>query len=161
MAGLQIDPFFLQHDVMRQFTDDAWFALALFREGINAGSSFYGYLCFWRILDLVFPGRPAKRAWLHDVGAKNSVEHQRITEVLAAHPDLEVYLREERLNALKHVGRVRQGTEGRSGPLNPDKPEDLLSATKDVGMMEDFARKAIRHLLAKTASFEKNNLPIT
>jgi Methylamine utilization protein MauJ len=135
--------------------------LRLFREGVNAGSSFYGYLCFWRVLDFVFPDRPEKRAWLHDVGIKNSVEHQRITEVLAAHPDLEVYLREERLNALKHVGQVRQGTRARSGPLNPDKPEDLLSATKDVGMMEDFARKAIRHLLAKTTAVEKNKLPTT
>jgi hypothetical protein len=161
MAGLRIDPFFLQHDVMRQFTDDAWFALALFREGINAGSSFYGYLCFWKVLDLVFPGPPAKRAWLHDVGVKNSVEHQRITEILASHPDLELYLREERLNALKHVGRVRPGAGGRSGPLNPDKPEDLLSATKDVGMMEDFARKAIRHLLAKAAPADNNRIPRT
>lgn len=156
MAGLRIDPVFLQHDVKQQRTDDAWFALALFREGVNAGSSFYGYLCFWKVLDLIFPNGRAKKDWLHDVGVRNSVEHQRITEVLAAHPDLEVYLREERLNALKHIGRVRQGRSGRSSPLNPDKPEDLLAVTKDVRMMEDFARKAVRHLLAGTASVGKN-----
>jgi len=149
MAGLRIEPFYLQCSLREQLSEDAWFALALFREGLNAGGGSYGYLCFWKILDLVFPRKTEKKLWLMNVATKRSSEQQRIAELLNSHADLEGYLREERLNALKHVGRARPGADRKSAPLNPDKPEDSLSMIKDVRLMEDFAREAIRHLLGK------------
>jgi len=159
MAGLQIDPFYLQHSIHEQLTEDGWLALALFREGVNAGSSFYGYLCFWKILDLVFPGPESKKAWLHDVGIKRTSEQDRIRELLVSHQDLELYLREERLNALKHIGKSRQGSKGRTGPLNPDMPEHELAMTKDVRMLEDFAREAIRDLISRMPKKPTNFSP--
>jgi hypothetical protein len=147
MGGLQIDPFYLNYDLRKNLSDDAWFALALFREGLNAGSSFYAYLCYWKILDLILPEKERRREWLMEVGIKHVWDKQHVNAVLAMNEDIEPYLREERLNALKHVGKARQGSSRRAERINPDRPEDSLSMSKDVEMIKEIAQQAIRSLL--------------
>ncbi len=138
-VGVLIDPEFLRYLPNKSLTDVQWLALALFREATNSGSKFYAFLCYSKILDRAFPKLEDRREWINNVAPKETREKDRIGEILKNATDLEKYLREERLNAIKHVLR-KPG-------LNPDDPRDEFKITADLHVVEDLARLAIEKLL--------------
>lgn len=117
-----------------------WLALALFREAVNSGSNFSAFLCYYKILDLVFPKLKDRKNWLNNVAPGQTSEKERLLVILQNTKDLEKYFREERLNAIKHVLKKPF--------VNPDDPKDQTRITIDVHVIEDLARMAIAKLLS-------------
>jgi hypothetical protein len=62
----------------------------------------------------------------------------RMKEILAKHADLEQYLREVKVNGIKHAIK---------GTVDPDSPLDQLSTTKDNRIMEEVAKLVMRDRL--------------
>lgn len=138
--GIFIDPDFLRYfPSNKQITDDQWLALALFREAVNSGSKFYAFLSYHKVLDLAFPKPSDRKNWLNNVAPGQTREKQRLGEILKSTTDLEEYLREEQLNAIKHVRR--------KPILNPDDPKDEFRVALDLHLIQDLARLAIEKLL--------------
>jgi hypothetical protein len=138
--GIIIEPAFLQYfPGSKQITDDQWLALAFFREAINSGSKFYAFLCYHKVLDLVFPKQKDRKDWLNNTAPTLTREKGRLSEILKNNADFEEYLREERLNAIKHVFH--------EPVLNPDDPRDEFKVTLDLPLIQDLARLAIEKLL--------------
>ena len=54
-----------------------------------------------------------------------------MNEILALHSNLEHYLREVKVNGIKHAIKMT---------IDPDSPEDQLATTKDNRLMEQIAR---------------------
>jgi hypothetical protein len=75
------------------------------------------------------------RSWVNQVAAKETREAERVQQLLKSTDDLEKYLREERLNAIKHVLKHPF--------LNPDDPGHHRSISVDLRLIKDFARIAI------------------
>jgi hypothetical protein len=130
-TGLLIDLAFLFPQLNKTRSDIQWLALALYREAQNSSSTFYEYFCYWKIFDRVFPNPPEKRTWLNRVAVPKLGYLDHLKEIIAKYTDIEEYLRNIRLNAIKHVRR---------GTLSPDNPADLLAITKDAFVMENIAK---------------------
>jgi hypothetical protein len=135
-AGLQVDLTYLVPKLREVRSETQWLALALYREAQNSTSTFYEYLCYWKILDRVFPRKADKQAWLKTVAVPRLAYLDRMKEILASNADVEKYFRERWVNAIKHVMR--------DPVINPDKPDDLLAITKDTHLMEDVAKLVMR-----------------
>jgi len=139
-AGLVVDPrSLLTQPEKKARTETEWLALALFREAQNSSSNFYEYLCYWKILDRVFPKQRDKKEWLADVAIPKLSYRDDLKEILKKTADLEHYLRETRLNAIKHVRKTPL--------LNPDNPIDLLAITKETRAMQAIAALVMRDQL--------------
>jgi hypothetical protein len=137
--GVLIGLEFLRYFPSKPLTDVQWLTLALFREAVNSGSKFYAFLCYSKILDRVFPNAQDKRNWINNAAPTQTRERQRVEEILKKTTDLEEYLRNERLNAIKHVSR--------KPALNPDDPTDEFKITVDLYVIQDLARMAIEKFL--------------
>ena len=57
-----------------------------------------------------------------------------MSEILAQHSNLETYLREVKVNGIKHAIKMT---------VDPDSPEDQLATAKDNRLMEQIARLAM------------------
>jgi hypothetical protein len=134
-TGIQIDPQYLWNDFRKPKSDEGWLALALYREALNSGSHFYGFLSYYKVIDVLFPKPLDKKGWINGAAARKSHERTRVEEILQIEPDLDEFLRKERLNAIKHVLHRPF--------LNPDDPKDQRSIAADVHLMKDFATMAI------------------
>lgn len=139
-GGIQIDPSFLLYYPSKITTETQWLALTLFREAANSGSNFYAFLCYHKVLDLVFPKLKDRKHWLNNVAPGQTWEKERLLAILKNTTDLEKYFREERLNAIKHVLKKPF--------VNPDDPKDQIRITVDVYVIKDLARLAIEKLLS-------------
>jgi hypothetical protein len=62
----------------------------------------------------------------------------RLKEILAIHSDLEKYLREVKVNGIKHAIK---------GTVDPDNPLDQISTTKDNHLMHEIAKLVMRDRL--------------
>lgn len=140
-AGVIVDPYFLMcFPGQKKITDVQWLALALFREGVNAGSKFYAFLCYYKILDLPFKKNKDRTEWINTVAPTLMREKDRLAEILKSTADLEKYLRDERANAIKHVLH--------KPVLNPDDPKDEFKITTDLHVIQDLARLAIQKMVS-------------
>ena len=85
--------------------------------------------------------RRSRREWLNTV-AIPKLEHLphmgRLKEILAVHPDLEQYLRDVKVNGIKHAIKRT---------VDPDNPLDQISTTKDNHLMQEIAKLVIRDRL--------------
>jgi hypothetical protein len=150
-SGIQIDPVFLQYELRKTRTTKQWFALSLFREGINSRSKFYSFLCFWKVIELAYPDPPERSKWLVNVASMRTREKQRLSQILVVTNDLETYLRNERRHAVAHVFQEkRPGSHATNRPVNPDDPTHEAIVRDDLPVIEDFARVAIEEMLAST-----------
>jgi hypothetical protein len=137
MSGaIQIDQRWAQQTLDTARTSEQWFALALFKEGVNSRSEFYAYLCFWKVVEYALKG--TQRKWINRIAPSLSREKQRIDAILKSHSDLAKYLWDARRNAIAHVLRKT---------MNPDDPKDELTIKRDTYVMKDFARLAIETAL--------------
>lgn len=138
-GAIQVDPNYVQQDLAVQLTSEQWFALGLFREGLNSRSKFYAYLCFYKVIEFALKDRQNRRDWINNTARGGSREKARIEEILKTHPDLEQYLREALRNAIEHVWR--------EPTLDPDNPADEQKIATDIHVIEDLARLVIETVL--------------
>jgi len=138
-SAIQVDVTWAQQFLSRKLTEQQWFALALFREGLNSRRKFYSYLCYHKVLDFSIKDGKQRRDWINNTALTLSREKGRINQILKRNPDLEGYLREANLNAIKHVWR--------RPTLDPDNPVDTTKIETDIRVIEDFARLAIETVL--------------
>jgi hypothetical protein len=142
-GGLRVDPGYLQRGTKLALTSDQKLALGLYREAQNSSSTFYEFLSYYKILELAVPnkGNTARSEWLKTVVIPK-LEHLpdmcRLKEILAIHSDLEKYLREVKVNGIKHAIK---------GTVDPDNPLDQISTTKDNHLMHEIAKLVMRDRL--------------
>jgi hypothetical protein len=115
---------------------DLRLALAVYREGVNAGSSFYRFLAFWNVLDAVFGGEREKVN-----GFVNQAGNSMLTDWFDSRPpdDLATYLRDDARNALAHVVR----SDARDTAIDPDLPDDHMRLERDSSRLRRLAKLAI------------------
>jgi Methylamine utilization protein MauJ len=121
-------------------------AVAYYREGLNSGSPFYGFLAFWNALDATFavPGRGAKRR-----GSPRAARDAFIREFapnarklwptgLPFPSDLADALERDSRNAIAHVIR---GANERS--VDPDVAEDRTRLRVEMDVLKWMAHEAV------------------
>jgi hypothetical protein len=133
--GVQVDPQSAWNDYRKPKTDPQWLALALYREALNSESKFYAFFSYYKIFDVIFPKPKDKENWINNVAPAQTWEKKRVEEIRKTNPDLEAYLRQEQLNAIKHVMKKPS--------LNPDDPSHQRSIASDLPLIKDLARLAI------------------
>jgi hypothetical protein len=142
-VGLRVDPGCLQRGTKLALTTDQRLALGLYREAQNSSSTFYEFLSYYKILELAVPnkGNTSQREWLSTF-AIPKLEHLpgmgRLKEILAIHSDLEKYLRDVKVNGIKHAIKRT---------VDPDNPLDQISTTKDNHLMREIAKLVMRDRL--------------
>ena len=139
-GGLRVDPGYLQRGTKLALTTDQKLALGLYREAQNSSSTFYEFLSYYKILELAVPNKrkTARGHWLNTVAIPKLAHMDRMKEILANHSDLEQYLREVKVNGIKHAIK---------GTVDPDSPLDQLSTAKDNRIMEEIAKLVMRDRL--------------
>jgi hypothetical protein len=55
LRGIQVDPQYLWRDYRKPKNQTGWLALALYREALNSESNFYGFLSYYKVIDVLFP----------------------------------------------------------------------------------------------------------
>jgi hypothetical protein len=144
-GGLIVDPGYLQRGTKLALTTDQKLALGLYREAQNSSSTFYEFLSYYKILELAVPnkGNTSRREWLNTVAIPQLSQMDRLcievlNDVLAKHSDLEHYLREIKVNGIKHSIKKTVDT---------DNPLHQISTAKDNYLMEEIAKLAMRDRL--------------
>ena len=126
--------------------DDALrLALAYFREGLNASSSFYRCVAFRNVLDAVFDVEQETQG-----GSPTAAAQERDRSIdeyaprFAAWGSIQTpaggwsaYLRDEVRNALAHVNRTRRRE------VDPDDPTERVRLSQDALLIERLAKAAI------------------
>jgi hypothetical protein len=147
-GGVQVDPKYLPYALEKSRTPEQWFALSLFREAVNSRSKFYSFLCFWKIIELVFPKKEGRKHWINEVAGSATREKEALRKILEHVTDLDEYLRKERRDAIAHVFQEKgTGSAKTDRPVNPDDPKHEASISYDIAVIEDFARLAIQDML--------------
>jgi hypothetical protein len=108
-------------------------ALAVYREGLNAGSPFYGFLAFWNVLEATFDGSRTHRNSFLRAEAPSSPWAVPFTGNVATH------LRKASRNAVAHV--IRDDPSDTS--IDPDLPNDRERLELETRWLRDLARKAM------------------
>jgi hypothetical protein len=143
--GLRVDPGYLQRGTKLALTTDQKLALGLYREAQNSSSTFYEFLSYYKILELAVPnkGNTSRSEWLNTVAIPKLTQMDRLSrevlnDILAKHSDLEHYLREIKVNGIKHSIKKTVDT---------DNPLHQISTAKDNYLMEEIAKLAMRDQL--------------
>ncbi|MGD0263883.1 MAG: methylamine utilization protein MauJ [Candidatus Methylomirabilota bacterium] len=116
-------------------TSNRKLALALYREGKSSRSSYYEFLCYYKILQIAFPGAKVA-AWINAHALpEGRVASDRIRELIAEGiSDIGKYLYDRWRNAIAHVHRPT---------VNPDEYEGRVRMSKDLWLVENLARTMI------------------
>jgi hypothetical protein len=108
-------------------------ALAVYREGLNAASPFYGFLSFWNVIDAVFAGRASERnGFLNAAGPESRWWPAGVTDVAG-------HLWGNSRNAVAHVVR----SDPANTSIDPDLPPDRERLDDEARWLQDLARLAI------------------
>jgi hypothetical protein len=134
----RVDPVFSKHLFTRKLNKHQRLALGIYREAMNASSTFYEFLSYYKILELALPTASVRRKWLGTIAVPRLSYLGRLKEILSQHSDLELYLREQKLNGIKHAIKMT---------INTDSPDDQLATNKDNLLMEQIARLVMREKL--------------
>jgi hypothetical protein len=139
-GGLNVNAGYLQGMSLLSLNADQKLALALFREAQNSSSTFYEFLTYYKILELAVTnkGNYGRVKWLESVAIPKLCHEARMKEILAEHPSLEHYLREVKVNGIKHAIKKT---------VDPDDPQHQLATTKDNRLMQEIAKLAMRDRL--------------
>lgn len=129
------------HEVSGNNADTLDFALSLYREGVSSGSKFYGFLNFYKIVQIPFSDTTKFNNWIaenaprmrpfDDKYFKNDLAESKMT--------IADYLRTANRNAITHVN-LQSG----QPVVNPDEIEDLHRVSNSLNLVRDLARFAIR-----------------
>lgn len=138
--GLRVDPRYLFRET-RDYSEDRWLALALFKEGVNSQSVFYKFLNFWKIVErAIKDGKNTRWAWINKKVTELGLHRERIDEIMKRNPNIAEYLDYSCRCAIAHVF---------SDPIiNPDDHDDYVRISQDVIVVQDLARAAVEEFLA-------------
>lgn len=124
---------------------EAGLALAVYREGVNATSPYFGFFAFWSVLDAVFDGK-SKRVDAFVNGAADTNEGigdyaQRILPrwTLPEDTDTATYLREHGRNAIGHVKRDRSD----APHVDPDDNQARHRLAAEAYWLRALAKRAV------------------
>jgi hypothetical protein len=114
--------------------------LSIYREAVNARSVFYEFLNYWKILEVIFPRKDTRLAWVNAEAARLPLGRERVANILQQHPNLAVYLDYNCRSAVVHVFRKPF--------IDPDSNEDFVRLKLDVPIVRSLAKVAMRTLPA-------------
>lgn len=124
-------------------------ALAVYREGLNASSPFYGFLAFWNVLETTFSGNRAQRNKFLRAEAPKS--HFGVP----VKGDVAAKFRDDSRNAVAHI--VRDDPTDTS--IDPDLPGDRVRLEVETRWLRDLARKAVLQRWPKPVTLEVEHAP--
>ena len=108
-------------------------ALAVYREGLNAGSPFYRFLAYWNVINTVLGGKEKT----HDKWLRR--EAPRFGYGMHVEGDVAKHLREASRHAIAHVLRKKP----KDVSIDPDRPVDRARLDAEGKWMQELARRAI------------------
>jgi hypothetical protein len=112
---------------------------ALYREGVNSRSSSYAFLCFYKVLTLIFGEKKSRLArWINDAARRivDEPSEALINQLRSEGKSLAKALLEKRRHAIAHCS---PGTR-----ISPDDPGDLLETKRALRIVQRLARTAIK-----------------
>ncbi len=136
ISGLKIDPVYLLSNYVKPNSSKKELALSLYKEGLNSESVFYKFFNFWKVIEVVISEKKARYRWINETVLNLRIENQRVAELKADHNDIAEYLDHNCRNAIGHVFKEPY--------IDPDKIEDNTRISKDVRLVEELARIAIK-----------------
>jgi hypothetical protein len=119
-------------------------ALAMYREAVNARSVFYEFLNYWKVVEVVFPKKDERFAWVDQTAILLTDESNRIESILQSNARIAVYLDSNCRNAVVHVFRKPF--------VDPDSSEDFARLSLDLPIVRTLAKTAISTLPAFESS---------
>jgi hypothetical protein len=114
--------------------------LSIYREAVNARSVFYAFLNYWKVIEVVFPKKDARLAWVEKEAALLPLERERVRNILKRHPSVADYLDYNCRSAVVHVFRKPF--------IDPDSNEDFVRLKLDIPIARNLAKVAMRTLPA-------------
>lgn len=126
-------------------------ALAFYREALGSGSIYYGFLSFYKVVQLAFHENRIRIAeWIEtNVDKLNSFGlREWLSEIRKEHTDVTKYLYESDRCAIAHVGE-----KGRVA--NPDNRLDRRRISRDLPIIRELARHAIESGLFDESSLSR------
>jgi hypothetical protein len=114
--------------------------LAIFREALTSRSVFYAFLNYWKVIEVVFPKKDPRLAWVDQEAARLSLERERVNNILKSNQRVSVYLDHDCRSAIAHVFRKPF--------VDPDSSEDFFRLSLDLPIVRSLAKTAVRTLSA-------------
>jgi hypothetical protein len=114
--------------------------LALFREALNSRSVFYAFLNYWKVIELVFPKKVLRLAWVDREAGLLTLEHARVQEILSTKNRVSDYLDHDCRSAIAHVFRKPS--------VDPDSGEDFVRLSQDLPIVRTLAKTAMKTIPA-------------
>jgi len=144
-------------DLPNSAEDEAWVALALFREGVASKNVFYSFLSLFKVIGSIHrDGRKREdwfRAHLGVLDAEDAIK--RYDELQASGIDVAKYLFTEGRNAIAHAEKEIF--------VNPDEPLDYERISRDLPVVRNLAEIAIEEqfkLLRRRTRYHSKGLDI-
>ncbi|SPK73730.1 conserved protein of unknown function [Cupriavidus taiwanensis] len=117
--------------------DEAWVALALFREGLVSKNAFYSFLSFFKVIASIHRDGRMRGQWIGEklkaLDADDALK--RLEELNGSVDNIGYYLFEEGRNAIAHAEKDIF--------VNPDEPLDYERILRDTPLVRNLAEIAI------------------
>lgn len=149
--------FMTPDDLPQPAEEEAWVALALFREGLASQNPFYAFLNFFKVIAAIHRDGRARGAWIQGKLASLDADLaiKRHDELRASVPDVARYLFDEGRNAIAHAEKDYF--------VNPDEPLDYERISQDIPIIRNLAEIAIEEqhkLLRRRTRYKTKGLDI-
>ena len=138
-GGMILQPRFIESKKADSYSEKKWLALAMFKEGVNASSSYYEFLNFYKIIQLAHGEKKAIK-WIN-ANIKNVVKNKdsEWLKNLPKNQTAGAYLYNSGRCAIAHIEFSRK-----KKALNPDDDEDRKRISKDLSIVKLLAKKIIK-----------------
>ncbi|SPA56675.1 conserved protein of unknown function [Cupriavidus taiwanensis] len=155
--GNVVRDFIRGDDLPYALSEEAWVALALFREGVASKNVFYSFLSLFKVIGSIHrDGRKREdwfRAHLGNLDSEDAIK--RYDELHATGIDVAKYLFMEGRNAIAHAEKEVF--------VNPDEPLDYERISRDLPVVRNLAEIAIEEqfgLLRRRTRYHSRGLDI-
>jgi hypothetical protein len=140
-GGMRTSPEYILLDHIPAPSEGRNLALALYKEGKNADSVFYQFLNYWKIIEAAVREKDKRWEWVNNSASRLTIDRERLSEITASHSNIAEYFDYSGRCAIAHVFKRPF--------VNPDANEDYTRISKDVRLVEELARLAIKDFLPK------------
>lgn len=144
-------------DLPRPAEEEAWVALALFREGLASKNVFYAFLSFFKVIASIHRDGRRRGDWIRAslgfLDAEDAIKRR--DELQAGVPDVADYLFDEGRNAIAHAEKAYF--------VNPDEPVDYERISLDIPVVRNLAEMAIEEqykLLRRRTRYKTKGLDV-
>lgn len=155
--GSIVRDFLAADDLPHSSAQEAWVALALFREGLASKNVFYSFLSFFKVIASIHRDGRRRAIWIREkldvLDADEAVNRR--DELRTGALDVADYLFDEGRNAIAHAEKDIF--------INPDEPVDYERISRDTPIIRNLAEIAIEEkykLLRRRTRYQTKGLDV-